>query len=144
MRPLAALPIAVAILASSLAGCTGTPVASGGGAQDALAGSDSCAACHEEEARLWRYGAHRVVECERCHGPGAGHARGGGGRMSLGDADLCLSCHAQGAGSSGNVVSTIESFEAHLRALERDHKIKLDRQKSGTDCVYCHDPHLLE
>jgi hypothetical protein len=143
MRPLAALPIAAAaaILASGLASCTSPPAAPGAGA---LAGSGSCATCHEEEARLWGYGAHRNVECERCHGPGAEHARGGGGRMSLGDVDLCLSCHREGADPSGKVVSTIESFEAHLRTLERDHRIKLDRQKSGTDCVYCHDPHLLE
>jgi len=64
--------------------------------------------------------------------------------MSLGDVDLCLSCHEEGAASSSRLVPTIESFEDHLRALERDHRIKLDRQKSGTDCVYCHDPHLLE
>jgi hypothetical protein len=64
--------------------------------------------------------------------------------MSLGGVDLCLSCHKQGADSSFDVVSTIGSFEDHLTELERDHRINLDRQKSGADCVYCHDPHLLE
>jgi len=64
--------------------------------------------------------------------------------MDLGDAELCLSCHRQGATRRADVVSTVRSFEDHLRELERDHRVKLDRQKSGTDCVYCHDPHLLE
>jgi hypothetical protein len=112
-----------------------------------LAGSDRCATCHEQEARFRRYGAHRTVDCERCHGPGAEHARADGrARLttSLEGADLCLSCHKQGADPSSGAVSAIESFEDHLRTLERDHRIKLDRRKSGTACVYCHDPHLLE
>jgi hypothetical protein len=143
MRPLAPCSVAaaLAIVALSLARCASPPPVPEG---SDLAGSDSCATCHEEEARLRLYGAHRTVECERCHGPGAKHARADGGGMSLGDADLCLSCHKKGADPSANVVSAIESFEDHLTDLERDHRIKLDRRKSGTDCVYCHDPHLLE
>jgi len=62
--------------------------------------------------------------------------------MSLGDAPLCLSCHK--ASAEPPLAPTIESFEAHLTELERDHRIKLDRKKSGSGCVYCHDPHLLE
>ncbi|MHC4953257.1 MAG: hypothetical protein ACYTGZ_05155 [Planctomycetota bacterium] len=64
--------------------------------------------------------------------------------MKLGGVDLCMSCHKEGADSPSNVVSRIASFEDHLLTLERDHRIKLDRQKAGTACVYCHDPHLLE
>lgn len=115
--------------------------------EGALAGSEACATCHEEEARYSRYGAHRAVECERCHGPGGDHARTdtvSRPRMSLGDVGLCLSCHREGAVPSSGEVSTIRSFEDHLEALERDHRIRLDRRKVGTDCVYCHDPHLLE
>ena len=132
---------AVMILSHGLAGCTRPS------AQPGTAGSDTCERCHEEEARFVAYGAHRTVECERCHGPGAEHARAGDGPrrpMSLGDVALCLSCHRRGADPSGNVTSTIGSFEDHLRTLERAHRIKLDRRKSGTDCVGCHDPHLLE
>lgn len=133
---------ATAAALTIVASCA-TPVPEGG----ALAGSDTCATCHDEEARLSRYGAHRAVECERCHGPGAEHARAAAGsrpRMSLGDVDLCLSCHREGTVPSSGTLSTIRSFEDHLEALEREHRIKLDRRKSGTDCVYCHDPHLLE
>jgi hypothetical protein len=114
---------------------------------DALAGNDACAACHETEARFSGYGAHRTVPCERCHGPGAFHARADGGarpRMRLGGPDLCLSCHRRGADPAPGVVSSIGSYEEHLDDLERNHRIKLDRRISGTDCVYCHDPHLLE
>ena len=146
MRPLAARSIATALatVGVSLAGCTGPrPEAE---ASD-FAGSDGCATCHEQEARFSRYGAHRTVECERCHGSGAEHAGADPGsrrRLRLGDVDLCLSCHKQGADASSGVVSTIGSFEDHLTELERDHRIRFDRQKSGADCVYCHDPHLLE
>lgn len=146
MKPVAvcSLFVALAFAALGLATCASQmpePERSG------LAGSDSCAMCHEQEARFSRYGAHRTVECERCHGPGAKHAEADSDPrpgMNLGDVELCLSCHRQGAGSPPSAVSTIESFEGHLRSLERDHRIKLDRRKSGTDCVYCHDPHLLE
>jgi hypothetical protein len=140
MRPSAPCWIALAIAIFGFANCTSPPEGRSG-----LAGSESCATCHEQEARFSQYGAHRTVECERCHGPGAEHAAAESGprpAMSLGDVDLCLSCHKEGAEPS--LVSTIESFEAHLKALERDHRIKLDRQKCGRGCVYCHDPHLLE
>jgi len=133
--------MALGIASLSLAHCAGTPL------KPALAGSARCATCHEEEARFCQYGAHRSVECERCHGPGAAHAGADTGPrppMGLGDVDLCMSCHGPEAASSSDAVRTISSFEDHLRDLERDHRIKLDRRKSGTGCVYCHDPHLLE
>jgi len=146
VKPLAGffIPIALVILACILADCVGRPLAPKG---SDLAGNDRCATCHEQESRFLGYGAHRTLACERCHGPGGEHARADGTArpgMSLGRADLCMSCHEQGADPSSEVVSRIESFEDHLRKMERDHRIKLDRQKSGTDCVYCHDPHLLE
>lgn len=136
------MALAVAIL--GLARCAGTHREP---AESARAGSESCASCHEQEVRFCRYGAHKTIDCEECHGPGAAHARAEGASrpgMDLGDVDLCLSCHRKGATRSNNVVSTIRSFEDHLRNLERDHRVKLDRNKSGTDCVYCHDPHLVE
>jgi len=122
-------------LALALLGCSAADRASRPPAP-ASVGSARCAACHEQEGQYWRYGGHRTVACERCHGPGAEHARvesGSRPALSLGDVALCLSCHA-----------TIGSFEDHLEKLEREHRITLDREKSGTDCVYCHDPHLLE
>jgi len=147
MRTVAGGGIAVAWLAFAclLAGCTGqTP---GTPAPAELAGSESCAECHEQEAQFWQYGAHRTVACEQCHGPGRAHAEAEGGdrpAMDLGGTGLCLSCHGQGAASPSRVTSRIQSFEDHLSQLEREHRIKLDRRKSGTDCVYCHDPHLVE
>ncbi len=110
-------------------------------------GSDHCGPCHGDETRFWDYGPHRVVACEQCHGPGGDHVSFVGDsrpRMSLGSTHLCLSCHTESEGLSGNKASTIRSFEDHLRDLEEEHRIKLDRKKSGTGCVFCHDPHLLE
>lgn len=146
MKPLAAcsLAIALVVLACNLSNCASPPLGSEG---SEFAGSDRCTTCHDQESRFWRYGAHRDVACERCHGSGAEHARADSisrRGMSLGGVELCMSCHQQGADPSSNEVSTIGSFEGHLRDLERDHRIKLDRRKSGTSCVYCHDPHLLE
>jgi len=63
--------------------------------------------------------------------------------MSLGDVELCLSCHGSPPAPAAKIAG-IGSFEEHLKRLERDHRVELDREKSGTDCVYCHDPHLLE
>ena len=142
MKPLAACSIAIALL--FLAACAGRTPGQGSGD---LAGNDRCATCHEQEARFCRYGAHRSIDCERCHGRGGEHARHGSGprpEMSLGGVDLCLSCHREGARSASGVESRIGSFEDHLKRLERDHRVQLDRRKSGADCVYCHDPHLLE
>jgi hypothetical protein len=110
-------------------------------------GSHHCNGCHENETRFWEYGPHRVVACERCHGPGGEHVSSGADsrpKMSLGDAHLCLSCHRDSAEPSVKTVSRIRSLEDHLRSLELRHRIKLDRKKSGTGCVFCHDPHLLE
>jgi hypothetical protein len=110
-------------------------------------GSDHCNQCHENETRFWEYGPHRVVACEQCHGPGGRHESSDDHfrpKMSLGSVHLCLSCHGDSAGPSVNTVSRIGSFEDHLRSLEEEHRIKLDRKKSGTSCVFCHDPHLLE
>ena len=143
-RVIRSIPLAAALVALCLSSCARARPAPAG---ETLAGSDRCAECHEQEARFCGYGAHRTVECEQCHGAGAEHAGADDGArpgMILGDAGLCLSCHRQGATMRPDVVSTVESFEDHLRDLERDHRIKLDRRKSGTDCVYCHDPHLLE
>lgn len=127
------LAILAALLACLLVDCAGRTCAPAG---SDLVGSERCATCHEREAQDWRYGGHRTVACERCHGPGADHARAEAAArpaMGLGDVALCVACHR-----------TIGSFEDHLRSLEREHRITLDREKSGTDCVYCHDPHLLE
>jgi len=138
------VPLVLAALACAMPGCASpSPDAAG----SAFAGSETCATCHAQEARFSRYGAHRSLECERCHGQGGEHARAEGrprAGMVLGDVALCLSCHRRGADAASGTVAAIESFESHLRNLERDHRIKLERRKSGGDCVYCHDPHLLE
>jgi len=127
------LALGAALLACVLVACAGRSRPPAG---TAPVGSARCATCHEQETRFWRYGGHRTVACERCHGPGADHAEAEAEArpaMSLGDVALCLACHP-----------TIGSFEDHLKELEREHRITLDREKSGKDCVYCHDPHLLE
>ncbi|MCA9322511.1 MAG: hypothetical protein KDB53_17345, partial [Planctomycetes bacterium] len=106
-----------------------------------------CVNCHDQEVRYCQHGPHQILDCATCHGPGEQHANAGAGprpELRLGTADLCLSCHQAGSRVDSRVVSTIETFETHLQDLEQDHRIRLDRGKSGQDCVFCHDPHLLE
>ncbi|MHC4960175.1 MAG: hypothetical protein ACYTGN_17615 [Planctomycetota bacterium] len=129
------VPLIALVTLAIVGKCAGRPPSDA--PSNDFVGNDRCATCHVEEARYCRYGGHRTVDCERCHGPGERHAQAEADprpAMALGGVDLCMSCHR----------ARITSFEDHLRRLERDHRVQLDRAKSGTECVYCHDPHLLE
>lgn len=99
------------------------------------AGPASCADCHAEQARHVEYGPHRSLACAECHGPGDAHMNASDPRprMFLGGANECIACHV-----------SIRSLDAHLRDVERLHKVTLDRDKVAGSCAFCHDPHLLE
>jgi len=84
------------------------------------AGSESCAACHDELAKAFRRNPHRFVEargqwkgraCESCHGPGAKHAESGDPAAILNPAKLapadaertCLDCHRNQPAQIGRI-----------------------------------------
>lgn len=101
------------------------------------AGSESCAACHEEVTESFMMTAHATAPgwdaekgCESCHGPGAAHIDGGGdvaeilrpGDLTADESSrICLECHARQQASF--------SHRSSIHSL------------GDVGCVDCHDPH---
>jgi DmsE family decaheme c-type cytochrome len=105
-----------------------------------LAGSDKCAACHDEISKAFDKNPHHAVEtdkheghagfaCEACHGPGAKHVdslaaadiRNPAKLSSAGQNRLCLSCHLNERTPLGQVAG--------------------GHAKDGPGCVTCHSVH---
>jgi DmsE family decaheme c-type cytochrome len=103
-------------------------------------GQETCAACHDAEAKGFAANPHSRlalehgntgVTCESCHGPGKAHVESGGditkiimpAKESAKDVDaMCLSCHAG----------------AHPDFLRSPHA------KAGVSCTSCHSIHKSE
>lgn len=91
-------------------------------------GRDYCADCHRRNARtLSRSSAHSTIECENCHGPGAGHPDEIE-KLSIDHSrQQCLRCHAlleypeNGRTAVPGIVDRM-----HMRRKE---------------CTECHNPH---
>ena len=143
------LALSLSVSLVLLWGCqpAGSTSKASGAVVDEIPGSATCGKCHENEAKFLDYGAHHSLACHQCHGLGTEHVQAPANqrpKMSLGDVHLCLSCHQTDAKVANPVVAKIDSFEDHLQQLEKEHRVKFDRKKSGDNCVFCHDPHLLE
>ena len=110
-------------------------------------GSDSCRECHQEEYRFWSYGEHASVACEACHGAANEHIIKNiepRPELQLGGNEQCMVCHCRVEGRREELIPMIESFEHHLRSVEKKHVIHVDKAKIRKECVYCHDPHLAQ
>jgi hypothetical protein len=91
-------------------------------------GREYCADCHRRNVRvLDRSSAHAAVECENCHGPGAGHPDEIEKLPIDRSREQCLRCHAllEYPENGRSVVPGI---------VDRMHM----RRK---DCAECHNPH---
>ncbi len=126
----------------------------------AYAGSDSCAACHDELAKAFRRNPHRFVEvrrewkeraCESCHGPGAKHAESGDPSDIVNPAKLapeqadraCLDCHRHQPAQSGRIQGGHGRYQVACTACHRVHaeaqRLTLrDAAVVNRQCADCH------
>lgn len=116
-------PILAAVLAWLASGC--------GERNPAEAIANRCVACHAEPVKHWRYGGHAALTCATCHSIEHDHVHAGTTPVVPGS-DACVSCHAFGGE---------DPLATHLRAVERTHRIEIDRQKLAKGCIACHDAH---
>ena len=113
-------------------------------AEENYAGTESCAACHEEQYKSYAGNLHAIKSdprtpevlhgCESCHGAGAAHVDAGGGKgvggiKALGKnskltteekAGICLQCHSKG-------MVALWAGSPH--------------EGRGLDCMTCHSAH---
>jgi predicted CXXCH cytochrome family protein len=102
-------------------------------------GTDTCAQCHEDIAKNFKYATHsrlsantenaKNIGCEACHGPGSLHAESGGKRGTIinpnKSPEACFQCHLDKRGQF---------------ALPHHHPVPEGRMS----CSDCHDPHKLD
>lgn len=108
---------------------------------DDYVGSETCAACHEPQAKSFDGTKHaklhtvsswkgKVVGCESCHGPGKAHVESSGDKMKIisfkrldskTTSETCLSCHA--------------GKEAHNNFRRGEH------WRNNIGCTECHSAH---
>ena len=107
------------------------PKAALAGDAGGLVGTDTCATCHEEQAKAFKATPHAqsALGCEGCHGPGQAHVDGSGDKTKIKrfgeltpaeSSAICLSCHTKG----NQALWTGSTHDGRRLA-----------------CVTCHEPH---
>ncbi len=86
--------------------------------------ADYCKDCHEERHKQWSENAHKVVNCETCHGPALGHPTDRKMPIPEDAVKLCTLCH-----------------EAMPERPSSQPQINVAKHAKGRQCVICHDPH---
>ncbi len=105
-----------------------------------FAGSEKCAACHDEISKAFEKNPHHALEtdkhrghagftCEACHGPGAKHAD------SLAAADIRNPAKLE-AGAQNQLCLT-----CHLNERTPVGRIASGHAKDGPGCLTCHSVH---
>ncbi len=128
------------------------------------AGTDTCAACHEDHYKSYIKTMHGIKGnprspeaihgCESCHGPGAAHSDAGGGKdvggiKSLGKSSpmnaeeksaICLECHSKGMVAlwtgSAHEGRNLDCMQCH--SIHSVHPKNLAKAKLTEVCAECH------
>ena len=90
-------------------------------------GKDTCARCHKAETKALIGMPHSVIQCENCHGPGAGHPDDPAKLPIDRSRELCMRCHTK--------LEYPSSARGALRGIDPA------THNPGTPCVECHIPH---
>ncbi len=83
-----------------------------------------CKDCHAERVKQWSENAHKVVNCETCHGPALGHPKDRKMPIPEDSVKLCTLCH-----------------EAMPARPDTQPQINVAKHAKGRQCVLCHNPH---
>ncbi|MBK9166845.1 MAG: DmsE family decaheme c-type cytochrome [Bryobacterales bacterium] len=124
------------------------------------AGTEMCAACHEEIFTKFQKSAHKRIErktewtdqaCETCHGPGAEHAASGDialiknpSKLDAGAGDRsCLACHQNqpspaGRIRNGHAHSQVSCAECHTVHGTREELVDRRPVSVNKQCATCH------
>jgi predicted CXXCH cytochrome family protein len=90
-------------------------------------GRERCAKCHEENFESISASKHKIIQCENCHGPAAGHPR----KVKKLEIDtsrgLCLRCHSK--------LDYPNSNRGMLKGVISE------KHKRKVECSKCHNPH---
>ena len=90
-------------------------------------GREACAECHEENVQQIAGSPHQNIQCENCHGPGAGHPDDMEDLPIDRSREQCLRCHAL--------------LEYPNTARNQIPGVHPTRHKRNRECSKCHNPH---
>ena len=90
-------------------------------------GRDYCGRCHKKNKKEITDSKHSNIQCESCHGPGAGHPKEVKKLSINASRDHCLRCHQYLAYPS--------SQRSQLPGVDGEKHMK------RFECRKCHDPH---
>jgi hypothetical protein len=90
-------------------------------------GRERCARCHEENAEAVAASKHANMQCENCHGPGAGHPEQVKKLPIKAEREHCLRCHEHLPYPSSQRAA-LPGIDGATHGKQRE-------------CRKCHDPH---
>jgi predicted CXXCH cytochrome family protein len=90
-------------------------------------GKEYCKDCHAEQEKKVLSSAHKIIECENCHGPAREHPSEPPKLTIDRTRDLCLRCHTY--------LAYPTSKRAEIKGIDPG------QHNPGAECSGCHDAH---